>query len=158
MIDIISAIGDAELAAVARLFREYAGSLPMDLEYQGFTSEVQNLPGAYRAPSGALLIARVDGADAGCVAVRPLEPPICEMKRLYVRPAHRRLGIGPLLVERAIGAATALGYCDMWLDTLASMTAARRLYVKAGFREIPAYGGAAAPGTMYYGLRLAPAR
>ncbi len=76
------------------------------------------------------------------------------MKRLYVRPTHRGAGIGPLLVEAAIAAARALGYAEMWLDTLATMTAAHRLYSSRGFREIPAYGGPAAPGTRYYGLRL----
>lgn len=156
MIDIIPAYSPAEIEVAADLFKEYADSLPVDLEYQGFTAELRNLPGVYRPPTGALFVVRVDGVAAGCVAVRRLSDRICEMKRLYVRPAHRGGGIGPLLVAEAVAAARTLGYEDIWLDTLASMSAAHRLYLSLGFREIASYGGDAVPGTRYYGLRLSP--
>lgn len=156
MIHTIPANGLAEIEAVTALFKEYADSLPVDLEYQGFSAELQNLPGVYQPPTGALFIARVDGKEAGCVAVRRLDERTCEMKRLYVRPAHRGSGIGPLLVAKALAAARTLGCDDIWLDTLASMTAAHRLYLSMGFREIPSYGGDPAPGTRYLGLRVPP--
>ncbi len=136
------------------LFGEYAASLPIDLEYQGFAAELRGLPGAYRPPGGQLLVARVGDVDAGCVALRRLDARTCEMKRLYVRPAHRGSGVGPLLVDAAIAVARAAGYEEMRLDTLPSMTGAHRLYLRRGFREIAPYGGPAAPGTRYFALRL----
>jgi putative acetyltransferase len=158
VIDIVAAVGAEAIASARELFLEYAAALPVDLEYQGFAAELENLPGAYRPPAGALLLARVDGALAGCVAVRPLDTHVGEMKRLYVRRLHRGSGVGPRLVEAAIAAAGACGYAALWLDTLASMTAAQRLYQRYGFRTIAPYGGQAAPGTRYYGLRLPAAR
>ena len=154
MIAITPAQRDDEIACARELFREYAAALPIDLGYQGFAAELGNLPGAYRPPAGALLLARVEGALAGCVAVRPIDARVCEMKRLYVRPRYRGAGVGPALVEGAIAAATACGYDALWLDTLASMTTAQRLYAQFGFRTIAPYGGPAAPGTRYYGLQL----
>lgn len=154
MIDIVPAERADDIATARELFREYAAALPIDLEYQGFAAELESLPGAYRAPAGALLLARVDGAPAGCVAVRPLDARVCEMKRLYVRPLHRGAGLGPRLVTAAIAAATARGYDALWLDTLASMTAAQHLYRRFGFRPIAPYGGQAVPGTRFYGLQL----
>ncbi len=157
MIEIVPVSSTNEIEVTADLFREYASSLPVDLEYQGFSAELRSLPGVYQAPTGALFIARVDGIAAGCVAVRQLSERVCEMKRLYVRPAYRGGGLGPLLVAEAITAARALGYAEIWLDTLASMTAAHRLYLSLGFREISSYGSDAMPGTRYFGLRLSPA-
>ena len=151
---IIAVSGKEDIDAVRTLFQEYADSLPVDLEYQGFPSELKNLPGAYQAPDGGLFIARAGEADAGCVAIRRIDERVCEMKRLYVRPEHRGAGVGPMLVEKVIETARALGYEEMWLDTLASMTDAQRMYVSRGFREIAPYGGTSPPGTRYYGLIL----
>jgi len=156
VIDITPVDSSAEIEAATALFREYADSLPVDLEYQGFSAELQNLPGVYQPPTGALFIALVDGGAAGCAAVRRLDEHTCEMKRLYVRPAHRGSGIGPMLVAKAVATARTLGCDHIWLDTLASMTAAHRLYLSMGFREIPSYGDDAAPGTRYFGLRVPP--
>lgn len=155
MVEIAPVQGTAELAAIRILFQEYAESLEMDLEYQGFTAELADLPGSYAPPHGALLLARVDQALSGCVAVRRLHEQVCEMKRLYVRPAHRGLGVGPLLVRAAIESARGLGYAQMWLDTLPSMTAAHQLYRRLGFHEIAPYGQAFAHGSRFFGLRLA---
>jgi putative acetyltransferase len=156
VLQVAGASGTADIEAARQLFLEYAASLPVDLEYQGFTAELNTLPGAYQPPRGGLYLARIGGTAAGCVAFRPLADRVCEMKRLYVRPAHRSAGVGARLVEQAIEAARAIGYAEMYLDTLPSMTAAQRLYTSRGFREIPPYGGAGAPGTRYYGLRLVP--
>jgi len=154
VIHIAPANNAGTIEAAAALFREYVDSLPVALEYQGFSAELKNLPGVYQPPTGALFIAHVDGKAAGCVAVRRLDEHTCEMKRLYVRPTHRGGGIGPMLVAKAVATARTLGCDDIWLDTLASMTAAHRLYLSMGFREIPSYGGDAAPGTRYFGLRV----
>jgi GNAT superfamily N-acetyltransferase len=144
----------AEIEAVRALFREYAASLPVDLEYQAFSTELARLPGAYRPPHGELFIARVGDLDAGCIALRRIDERVCEMKRLYVRPLHRGTGLGAILVDAVIETARGLGYAHMWLDTLPGMAAAHALYASRGFRDIPGYGGPAAAGTRYYGLRL----
>lgn len=150
----IAPVSGAEEVETAReLFLEYAASLPVELEYQGFSSELAELEARYSPPGGALLLAWAGADPTGCVAVRPLHGRTCEMKRLYVRPAHRGSGLGPLLVRAAIRAARELGYEEMWLDTLPTMTDAHRLYEKLGFREIPPYGSAV-PGSRFYGLRL----
>jgi putative acetyltransferase len=127
----------------------------VDLEYQGFAAELAGLPGLYAPPSGDLLLAKVDGEAAGCVALRALDRSTLEMKRLYVRPATRGTGLGKRLVESAVAVACRGGYTELRLDTLANMAAAQRLYQALGFVEIPAYGKAFLPGTRFYTLHLA---
>lgn len=132
-----------ELDAVRAIFREYAASLNVDLGFQDFDHEVATLPGEYAPPRGALLLARVDGQVAGCCALRPLDtvdfPNACEMKRLYVRPAFRRLGLGRQLAETVMDVARMGAYDHVLLDTLDDMEAARTLYEDLGFVEIPPY-------------------
>lgn len=131
------------LDATRDIFREYAAGLGVDLAFQQFEDELASLPGAYAAPQGALLLALVDGELAGCGAFRPLHdvdyPNACEMKRLYVRRAFRRFGLGRILAQALIDAATQAGYSAMLLDTLDDMEAARGLYTTLGFEEIPPY-------------------
>ena len=148
----------ADLAAVATLFRAYASSLPVDLAYQGFEAELATLPGAYAPPAGELLLAGdLDGRPLGCVALRAIAPAgSCEMKRLYVSPAGRGLGLGRALVEAAIGAAERLGHHDLRLDTLPSMTAARALYSRLGFAPIAPYYDTPVAGTAFMSRPLSP--
>lgn len=144
-----------ELVATARnLFREYAQVIATDLEYQGFAAELAALPAPYVPPNGALLIARAGADIAGCVALRPLDAHTGEMKRLYVRPAYRGLGLGRRLVEAVIDAAHEAGYSELRLDTLPSMASAQALYRQLGFVEIPPYNETHLPGTRFYALRL----
>jgi GNAT superfamily N-acetyltransferase len=147
-----------EIAAVARLFREYADWLGVDLSFQDFESELANLPGKYAPPFGELLLARSVDSDAlGCVGVRPLGgSEVCEMKRLYVRPHARGLGVGRALVTAILSAAKELGYAEMKLDTLSSMQEAVTLYKQFGFAEIPAYYDNPVEGVIYLGRQLAP--
>jgi putative acetyltransferase len=143
--------GPADLDEVRALFREYAASLPFALDFQDFEQELAELPGAYAPPRGVLLLAR----DAGCVALRPIDATVCELKRLYVRPSARGTGLGRRLVEAIVNDARALGYSRMRLDTTPSMTAAQSLYEQLGFREIPPYRPNPVPGARFLELDLA---
>ena len=146
-----------ELIDIARtLFREYAGAIGVDLEYQDFSRELASLPGPYAPPNGALLIARVGANAAGCVALRPLDARTGELKRLYVRPPYRSNGLGARLIESVICAARQAGYCELRLDTLPIMASAQALYRRLGFIEIPPYHDKHLPGTQFYSLQLAP--
>ena len=140
MIDIIQAVLPQDIQVATRLFREYAEWLGFDLSYQGFETEVATLPGKYAPPKGSLLIAYNEAAPAGMVALRPLDESTCEMKRLYVRPSARGLGLGRALIERILAEAKAAGYRKMRLDTVAGkMDSAIALYRKFGFHEIEPY-------------------
>lgn len=143
-----------ELLQLTRdIFREYAATLKVDLCFQGFEAELAGLPGPYAEPAGTLVLALVDGAPAGCGALRPLPdvdyPDACEMKRLYVRRAFRRFGLGRSLAQRLIDHATQTGYSTLLLDTLDDMEAARELYAALGFVEIPPYYFNPLPGAHY---------
>jgi ribosomal protein S18 acetylase RimI-like enzyme len=141
---------------VRPLFAEYAASLSFDLSFQGFDDELAGLPGDYAPPTGALLLARVDGEPAGCVALRALDGGTGELKRLFVRPAHRGLGLGRKLVEQALDAAADLGYDAIRLDTTPEMRAAHQLYRTLGFREIEPYRENPVAGARYLELDLRP--
>lgn len=137
------------------LFLEYADSLGFSLCFQNFDQELKSLPGAYARPSGRLLLAHDGELIAGCVGLRKLEEGICEMKRLYVRRAHRGKGMGKLLVDRVIAEARAIGYQRMRLDTVESvMKDAIELYRRIGFHEIPAYCKNPIEGAVYMELVL----
>lgn len=135
--DITIASTQADYAAGRELFEEYAASLGFSLCFQGFDREIEMLPEMYGPPAGALLIARAGGDVAGCVALRPKEDGVCEMKRLYVRPAYRGTGLGRRLAEAILAEARRLGYARMMLDTMESMERARALYRALGFAERP---------------------
>ena len=148
------ALGAGSVAACRELFLEYQRSLGVSLCFQGFDAELAALPGDYSPPKGRLYIARLDGVPAGCVALRPLFHRDAEMKRLYVRPAHRGSGLGRLLAQRAIEAARAAGYETLKLDTLPSMHAAQNMYAKLGFRDTAPYNDNPIGGTRFLALEL----
>lgn len=165
-ITITKAQSPAQIAQARELMLEYAQSLGISLSFQNFDDEMASLPGAYAPPEGCLLLALVepeannkdannkaDGEPAGCVALRKFEPGICEMKRLYVRPRFRGLGLGKKLALEIIAKARELAYMRMRLDTIEPlMKDAVGLYLRLGFHEIPAYRVNPMPETRYLEL------
>jgi putative acetyltransferase len=152
-------VDSVELTESARaLLREYAASLAIDLCFQNFEAELASLPGEYAPPSGQLLLAFVDSALAGCGGLRALNDVdyanACEMKRLYVRPAFRRFGLGRVLAEALLDEARRAGYSVMLLDTLDEMESARGLYATLGFEEIAPYYFNPIPGAHYLKAEL----
>jgi putative acetyltransferase len=150
----VSPADERDLAEIRRLLAAYASSLGFSLEFQDFDRELAELPGAYAPPRGALLVARVDGAAAGCVALRPLDSGACELKRLYVASEHRGLGLGGLLAATVISEARRLGYRRMRLDTTPGMEPAQALYERLGFRDIAPYRANPVAGTRFMELEL----
>jgi ribosomal protein S18 acetylase RimI-like enzyme len=153
---ISEARGAADVEAARSLFRAYAERLGVDLCFQGFAEELAGLPGKYASPDGALLLARSpEGRALGCVALRPCDQAgVCEMKRLYVMPEARRLGVGATLLDAVLAVARTIGYCEIRLDTLPQMAEARALYGKAGFKPIPPYYDSPIAGTAFLAKTL----
>lgn len=152
--DVVEATSAADIERVKDLFREYEQSLDVDLCFQGFEQELAGLPGAYAPPRGRLLLAMDGGGAAGCVALRPIGPGACEMKRLYVRPEFRGRHLGRRLAERVLTEARVIGYAWMRLDTLPSMKEAIAMYRSLGFEEIPPYYANPVAGALFMELRL----
>lgn len=164
---------DADFAATAQLFSAYASGLDIDLGFQNFAAELANLPGAYAAPAGELLLARDSHGQAiGCVGLRPLGDvslrpsdnvglrpfmpgQACEMKRLYVSPPGRGLGLGRALVDAIFAEAVRIGYQQMRLDTLPTMAQAAALYRSMGFVQIDPYYDTPIAGTLFLARSLA---
>lgn len=149
---------EEDLTATTTLFKAYAHSLGIDLTFQNFATELSSLPGKY-SPSnnGALFLARIisTGRAVGCVGLRAMtQPGTCEIKRLYVDPAGRGLGVGRKLVERVIREARKSGYGACLLDTLPQMVEARGLYKSLGFGEVEAYYETPLEGTVFLRLDL----
>ena len=154
-IELIPVDGGADLEDIRALFLEYARSLDFNLCFQSFDQELLDLPGKYAPPAGRLFLCRVNNAAAGCIALKPLEAGVCEMKRLFIRPAFRGHGIALMLCTRIIDEARRIGYSAMRLDTIAgTMAPAIALYMKLGFREIPPYYDNPIPNAAYFELWL----
>jgi putative acetyltransferase len=144
----------APLEEIRTLLREYPDSVPVSLEIADFEQWLAGLPGPYAPPRGALLVARANGASAGCVALRPLDDESAEIKRLYVRDAFRGAGVGRALVAELIALAGRAGYTRLRLDTHSTMIPAQNLYRSFGFAEIPPYWDHPVAGVVFFELVL----
>jgi putative acetyltransferase len=152
------ASGPDDMETVRALFLDYQADVGIDLCFQDFATEVDNLPGDYITPHGAIAVAFVGGRPAGCCAFRQLAGSdhlnACEMKRLFVRRAYRGFGLGRQLVESIVSEARMAGYTTMLLDTLTDMEAARALYQEVGFSEVAPYYHNPIPGAHYLKVEL----
>ncbi len=158
MSEIAAVVAGPDLVSVRDLLEEYGDWIGVDLSFQDFAREMAELPGDYVAPSGTLLLARVSREAAGCVAIHRWAEETCEMKRLFVRDRFRGLGLGGRLARRAIDWARTHGYRNMLLDTLPSMSEARGLYARLGFKEIPPYRVNPVEGAAFLSLDLSAER
>jgi GNAT superfamily N-acetyltransferase len=154
MLEISRVVIPSEIKTARNLFQEYAKSLNFELDFQAFREELVTLPGKYAPPLGSLFLAKENGEIIGCVALRPLGADICEMKRLYVKPAHRGKKVGRALAVAIIEEAKRLGYRAMRLDTVEAMKEASALYRALGFQPIDAYCYNPLHGAMYFELKL----
>jgi putative acetyltransferase len=154
-LQIIPASSSAQIAQARELFLEYAASLGFSLCFQNFDQELEGLPGEYALPEGRLLLAEYEGQLAGCVALHKVEPGICEMKRLYLRPQFRGKGLGRTLAEHLIAEARQAGYRRVRLDTVEPvMKDAVAMYRAMGFRDIAPYRPNPMTGALYMELDL----
>ncbi len=157
MIKLIYAYSNKE--EIRELFSEYTQMLiegdPKFKEYlkiQNYDAELKDLEYKYGLPYGRLYLVYWDENLAGCIGLRKIDNDICEMKRLYVRPAFRKKGIGDYLVKKIIEAAKEIGYSKMRLDTLPFLKGAEKLYRKNGFYEIPCYNNSPMDNSIYMQL------
>lgn len=148
--DVRRADSEAEIAAVKRLFQDYADWLQIDLCFQGFEEEMARFPATY----ALLLIAGPADAPLGAVGLKQHDCEICEMKRLYAPPGGRRRGVGRALSLRLIEEARVAGYAKMVLDTFERLTAAVALYETLGFRRSAAYYDNPEPDAIFMELAL----
>ena len=147
-------VGEPGVAHVRALLLEYQTSIGVDLCFQDFANELEQLPGAYAPPQGRLYLMWMGSEPAGCVALRPLDARTAEMKRLYVRPAHRGRGLGRLLAQQVIEDARSSLHTRVVLDTLPLMREAQALYAALGFTEIEPYTSNPIAGTRFMELTL----
>ena len=146
----------SDIEAVRHLLREYAAYLNHSLGTEHiclaeYERELASLP----LPYEVLLLAFAVDSDgqeeaAGCVLLKPIAG-ACEMKRLWVRPKFRSLGLGRKLVEALITKAQRRGYTAMYLDTVpAAMQAAYHLYRELGFKPVERYNDNPVPDVVFF--------
>jgi GNAT superfamily N-acetyltransferase len=132
-------VNEDQLTDAGNLFNEYANSLNISLDFQNFNEELKIISSMYGSPTGCLLLVYENDEAIACAAYRKIGDRICELKRMYIKPDFRGLGIGQKLVEILCEKAKLNGYRLMQLDTLDTMLPALKLYRNNGFYNIDAY-------------------
>ncbi len=145
---------DAEYNAAIRLFKEYAEWLNIDLGFQHFDEELQNLKTMYNSTDGGIILCKENDNFIACVAIRKITKDIAELKRMFVQSIHQHKGVGKILLEKAITLAVNCNYKYIRLDTLNHMTPAINLYKKYGFYEIEAYYNNPVSTAVYFEKKL----
>ena len=155
MINLIEATSLNDYKLAVELFKEYASYIKIDLAFQNFSKEIGNLEAQYSKPKGNIFLAYKDQSNpVGCFGIREFKGETCELKRMYLKNEARGLGIGKLMLKKAIETGKELGYNKMRLDTLSTMQSAIRMYKQAGFYEIPAYRFNPLEGAKYFEIEL----
>lgn len=140
IVKLIEVKSDSDYEIAMRLFKEYASQIKIDLGFQNFNEEIENLESKYSRPKGVIYIAYDhENSPLGCFGIRAFNNTVCELKRMYLKEEARGLGIGKLMMKKSITVGKELGYDKMRLDTLSSMLPAVSLYKKSGFYEIDPY-------------------
>lgn len=149
---IIEAATAEEYKTAIGLFEEYISSLDFDLGFQNLDHELSTLPSMYGPPTGRLFLVRAGDTYVGCAGLRRIEnDSTCELKRMYIQPPYRQLGIGKAIMERAIASARTMGYATMKLDTIGyKMPLAVKLYESYGFRQTVPYNYNPYEGVLYF--------
>jgi len=153
MIEIVQAVMPDHEDQVRDLFAEYLRWVcPILLEKYRATFDPEAMIvhdmetiEVFLPPKGLLLLAFDEDSPAGCACTRTIGAGVAEMKRMYVRPDHRRRGIGARLVGESIKRAREAGHKEVRLDSAAFMHDAHRVYRSLGFAEIPPYHGSEIP-------------
>lgn len=155
MVKLIEATSPYDYTLAVQLFMEYAAQIKIDLAFQNFSKEIENLEAQYSKPKGIIYIAyNEQNSPLGCFGIREFGGAICELKRMYLKEEARGLGIGKKMLQTAIVTGKKLGYKKMRLDTLSTMHSAIRLYEKAGFYEIQSYRFNPFDGAKYFEIEL----
>jgi ribosomal protein S18 acetylase RimI-like enzyme len=154
MIEVLTAESPEAVEAVQFLVLSHANALRGHPGAEQVLAEVESLPGPYAPPRGRLYLAKLDSMPAGCVALRPLDGPLGEVKRMHVLTTARRNGVARALMQRLLADARQMGYQRIRLGTLADMTAAQALYRELGFVQIPKYRPEESVDTMFFECNL----
>lgn len=137
-----------------QLFKEYSDSLNFSLSFQNIDNELDNIPGKYSKPNGCIILAWDNFTPIGCIGMRPLDELTCEIKRLYLKPNYRGLGLGRLLTKNIIAYSRKREYLKACLDTTSKMKKAISIYKSLGFVEISAYYNNPLPDVIFFELNL----
>jgi GNAT superfamily N-acetyltransferase len=151
---IVTATLPAHYAHARRLFEDYQRWLGIDLSFQSFSEELDQISTIYGPPSGTLLLIKSDDRYVGCVGLRLLEGNLAEMKRMYLEEAFRGRGVGRALTKECISAARGLGYSAIRLDTIPRLNIALTIYRDLGFVEITPYRYNPDPSAIFLELKL----
>jgi GNAT superfamily N-acetyltransferase len=147
------------------LFREYgewvAGRLGQEVGITFTDTDLARHHAAFRAEHprlrgsrGRLLVARLGGDPVGVGTLKPVDEPTAEIKRMYVRPAARELGVGRAILAQLLQDARAEGYATVRLETLRFMTVAQAMYRSFGFVEVSGFEGSEAANTVLEPLTI----